>query len=116
MKSGTFGEKSVFFLDICIQLLTDVQRVCQCPFHRGIEPEGNGIGNELDGKEKQYRGGNQGENDKRGDQPGFEFGAENVFLFFIVQFCQVPEHQKKQGQQQQQVDVDENEHHHGAGQ
>ena len=99
LKRPPFSKKGIFFLNIIIQGLSHGQRGVQSLLHRGIEPEGNGSGNKLDGKKEKDGGGQKGQHDKSNGQAGFYFRTQDVVFSLIVKFGKIPEDQQKKGKQ-----------------
>ncbi|MDJ0801519.1 MAG: hypothetical protein QNI97_01515 [Desulfobacterales bacterium] len=86
-------------------MLTDIQSPLQGPFHRRVEPIFEAGRYEIDRKDKQHRGRQQGQGYKRYHQACPQVGANRAAAAIVDQFDQVAKNQEDKQKQQKQIDV-----------
>jgi hypothetical protein len=91
-------------------VFANIQGSFQRVFHRDVEPKRHTGGNELDRKEKQKDGGNQGKAGKGHDKFRAQLGSQDLSLAVIKKFYDISEDKEDQQQQHKHVDVDEDQH------
>ena len=110
-----FEKKTVGGLGVTIEALADLKGVFQGLFHRLVEPELDAAGDEIDGKNKQDGGGQEGEDDEGHHQARAQIGPHHLVTALVEELYQVTEDQENQKDKQYQVDIDDDEHQHGIG-
>ncbi len=106
------GVKLALFFHMAVIFAGDLHGLLEGAFHLNTEPVADAVTEQFAGDKKQEGSGDQGQDTKRDDQLGLEFGADDPAFTLIIQFHQVAgDHDDQQHQQndddiKQEQDID----------